>query len=318
MEELGAVDQGVAEFMRMAVDEARKSPPTAVPPVGVLLVRNGTVLAAGHKGEDGTGKHAEVAVLEKAASAGIDLKDSTAYVTLEPCSNIASKARLGCADLLANAGVTRVYIGRCDRNPRINRQGWKRLRDRGLQCLDFTSELRAELDRLTATFDGYFLRREGLSGVARFDFTQNGGRYELATGPEAGAQTWKTQWTTRGYDSIYAYGGRPGQVALARYAEAFSEIDDPDAYDYESSSAELAIGMIAIYRNEHGHALVQLLEVEPPPPYGQTPHVSVKIRYELRPYRLVGSVGTSPGAGVPLVPHGPGRSRWEHQLGSKR
>lgn len=277
--------------MRLAVDEAIQSP-EELARVGVMIMRDGAVLVTGHKGEDGTSKHAEAVAVSKAAASGVDLHGATAFVTLEPCANIESK-RTCCADLLADAGVSSVYIGRYDRNPRINRQGWRRLRDRGVQCYDFTAEFRDELDQLNATFDGYFLRRNGLRGTAKFDYTQNGGRYDLATDDSPSAAIWATAWTTRGADSIYAYGGHPGVVALARFAQEFDEIDDPDAYDFQSTSAELEVGTIAIYRNQHGHALVRLVAIEPPPPHGSTPHVSVKIDYELRPTAPTSSDPTS-------------------------
>lgn len=74
----------------------------------------------GHKGEDGTTKHAETTALDKAADAGIDVLGATAFVALEPCANITTR-RVCCADRLADAGVAAVYIGRYDRNPQINR-----------------------------------------------------------------------------------------------------------------------------------------------------------------------------------------------------
>lgn len=276
------MDDDFEPFMRIAVDEAVQSPPDGAR-VGVVIVRDGVVLVKGHKGEDGTSKHAEAVALAKALEGAVDVRGATAFVTLEPCANLESK-RICCADLLADAGVATVYIGRYDRNPRVNRQGWRALRDRGIRCCDFTAAFRNELDQLNVTFDGYFLRRNGLHGTAKFDHSQNGHRYNLATDDSPSAPVWTTSWHTCGVDSIYAHDGRPGNVALARFAQAFDDIDDPDAYDYESASAELNRGDIAIYRNEHGHALVRLLAVEPPPPYGDTPHVSIKIDYELRPY----------------------------------
>jgi diaminohydroxyphosphoribosylaminopyrimidine deaminase/5-amino-6-(5-phosphoribosylamino)uracil reductase len=275
------VIEDIRPFMRLAVDEANRSP-TGDARVGAVLVRDGVVLATGHKSEDGPGRHAEEVVLDRALAAGIDARGATAFVTLEPCANLQGK-RTPCAQRLADAGVATVYIGRYDRNPRINRQGWKALVNRGITCRDFAAEFRHELDQINATFDGWFLRRDGLRGKVRFDHRQNGGRYELATDDSPVALVWTTEWTTRGRDSIYAYGGHPGTVALARYAREFHDIDDPDAYDYQNSSAPLGLGDIAIYRNQHGHALVRLLAVEPEPPYGETPHTSLTIDYELRP-----------------------------------
>ena len=262
--------------------------------MGVVIVRDGAVLVSGHKGEDGTTKHAEAIAVAKAADFGLGLRGAIAFVTLEPCANIESK-RTCCADLLADAGISSVYIGRYDRNPRINRQGWRRLRDRGVKCYDFTPGFRDQLNHLNATFDGHFLRRNGLRGTAKFDYTQNGGRYDLATSEGPEAQVWTTSWGSRGPTSVYAKGPGTGVIALARFAQDFEEIDDPDAYDFENHFAELDLGSIAIYRTQDGHALVRVVAVEPPPPWGSTPHVSVKIDYELRP-----TASTSPDpAGMP-------------------
>lgn len=206
---------------------------------------------------------------------------ATAFVTLEPCENIEGN-RTPCAQRLADVGITTVYIGRFDRMFRVNRQGWKTLTDRGVLCRDFPADLREELDQLNTTQNGWFLRREGLHGTARFDHRQNAGRYELATDEVPGAPAWTTEWTPKGSSSIYAYGGRPGVVALARYAREFHQIDHPDAYDYEATSAPLDLGDIAIYRNRHGHALVRLVAVEAGPDRG-TPHTSVTFDFELRP-----------------------------------
>lgn len=270
-------------LMRRAVEEARKSPESGAR-VGVVLARDGVLLMSAHKGEGGGTKHAEEIALDKAKAEDLDLAGATAYVTLEPCSNLESKNRLCCADRLADAGIAEVFIGRYDINPRINRLGWRALTARGVVCRDFPQDLRDELAALTATFEGFFLRRDGLHGTAKFDFTQNGGRYVLATGPEETAATWTTRWGKRGPGSIYANGGTPGVVALARYAQSFDQIDDPSSYDFENHFAELEVGMIAIYRNDHGHALVRLLDVEVPGSPGGPVHVSMKIDYELRPF----------------------------------
>ena len=81
---------------------------------------------------------------------------------------------------------------------------------------------------------------------------------------------------------MYANAERQGIVTLARYARNFDEIDDPDALDYGSHFVKIAIGDIAVFRNGNGHLLCQVLQVEPPASYGGGPHVSVKIRYQIR------------------------------------
>lgn len=272
----------VRQFMRLAVEQAAQS--SGKTRVGAVIVRDRAVLVTGHKGEEGSTKHAELVALDKAAASGIDLRGATAFVTLEPCANNESK-RPPCSERLADAGIVAVYIGRYDRMPLVQRQGWKTLTDRGVKCLDFDADFRDELDRINATWDGFFLRRNvSTDGTkAKFDYTQNGGRIDLATDESPSAPVWTTTWKNRGSDGIYAYGGTPGVVAHARFAREFDQIDDPGAYDFQDHVVGLGLGDIAIYRNEHGHALVRLLAVEPPPPYGTTPHVSVTIDFQLRP-----------------------------------
>jgi diaminohydroxyphosphoribosylaminopyrimidine deaminase/5-amino-6-(5-phosphoribosylamino)uracil reductase len=269
--------------MRLAVDQAALSPADGAR-VGAVVVRDGEVLFTGHKSEDGPGRHAELVALDKAAAAGVDLRGATAFVTLEPCANNVSK-RAPCAERLAAAGITTVYIGRYDRMFRVQRQGWKTLTDRDVRCRDFDADFRDELDELNATFDGFFLRRNLSTdgNKARFDYTQNGGRIDLATDDSSSAPVWTTTWGTRDHKSVYAKGGTTGIVAHPRFAREFDQIDDPDAYDFENHFAELEIGEISIWRNQYGHALVRLIAVEPPPPYGTTPHVSVTIDFQLRP-----------------------------------
>lgn len=273
-----------AEFMRMAIDEAEKSTEGNAR-VGVVIVRDGRVLVAGHKGEDGTRKHAESIALDKATESEVDLRGSTAYVTLEPCANLQSKTRICCAELLAAAGVSTVFIGKYDLNPQINRLGWRTLRDRNVHCRDFYPEFRAEIEALNAPFDGFFLERSGSrTGTAKFDFSLNGGRYVLSLPDEPSGPTWTTRWSSASGTAVDALGGVPGVVALARYAEAFDEIDDPDALDFGSHFARVTIGGVAVFRNEHGHALCLIREIEASPPYGIGPHVSLKFDFELRPH----------------------------------
>lgn len=88
--------------------------------------------------------------------------------------------------------------------------------------------------------------------------------------------------TNCGAGAIYLYGGRPGIVALARYAGEFVEIDDPDALDYGGTSAEIEIDSIGVMRNEYGHVLCKVVAIEPTVDYGGTGHVSVTINWEVR------------------------------------
>ncbi|MGI5499365.1 deaminase [Lentzea sp. CA-135723] len=273
------MDEATArQHMERAIAEMWRSPNTAR--IGVVLARGDKVLASAHKGQD-LNHHAEVIALKLAGAAGVDLRGSTAFVTLEPCANL-ENARIPCAQLLVDAGVTEVWIGRFDNNPRIYRRGWKLLRDHGVSLRDFPADLRAICEDGNSTFSGHFYKRIGERGTAKFDFQQNGGRYQLVLTDSPDSPAWETRWSTCGATSMYANGGRRGVVSHARYAEKFSEIDDPDALDWENHSPRIDIGEIAIFRNEYGYALCQLKSVDPPENHGGTGHTSMKFDYELR------------------------------------
>jgi diaminohydroxyphosphoribosylaminopyrimidine deaminase / 5-amino-6-(5-phosphoribosylamino)uracil reductase len=115
-------------WMRRALDLAHKSVGLASPnpAVGCVLVKDEKVVGEGFHSYDQR-DHAEIVALKSAGSAA---KESTAYVTLEPCSHF---GRTGpCANALIDAGVARVVVATSDPNPSVNGQGIARLRKAGI------------------------------------------------------------------------------------------------------------------------------------------------------------------------------------------
>jgi tRNA(adenine34) deaminase len=99
------------DFMRAAIELARKAESAGEVPVGAIVVRDGEIVGRGYNhpisGHDPTA-HAEVAALRDAASrlgnyrlGGCDL-----YVTLEPC--------VMCAGAILHARIARVFYGAAD------------------------------------------------------------------------------------------------------------------------------------------------------------------------------------------------------------
>ena len=89
------------------------------------------VLAEGWHAGVGT-PHAEVAGLEAAAAAGVDVRGRTAVVTLEPCNHT---GRTGpCSRALLAAGVARVVVAVSDPNP-VAAGGAEHLRSHGVDVL---------------------------------------------------------------------------------------------------------------------------------------------------------------------------------------
>ena len=97
------------------------------PSVGCLLVRDGRVVGRGWTGPGGT-PHAEVVALEHAGS---NARQTTAYVTLEPCAHL---GRTGaCTDALIKGGVVRVVSAVEDPDPRVSGRGHLALKSAGIE-----------------------------------------------------------------------------------------------------------------------------------------------------------------------------------------
>ena len=122
---------GDARFMALALQEALKGVGLASPnpPVGCVLVKDGRVVGAGVHTRAGD-PHAEIMALRDAESRDEDLRDGTAYVTLEPCCHHGRTPP--CTLALLQAGLARVVVGVRDPNPRVDGGGLAILRAQGL------------------------------------------------------------------------------------------------------------------------------------------------------------------------------------------
>lgn len=101
------------------------------PNVGCVLVRDGQIIGQGWHQKAGEG-HAEVNAL--ASVVNIDeVKGSTAYVTLEPCSHQGRTPP--CADTLVSAGVNKVVIAMKDPNPLVSGRGIAKLEAAGIEVV---------------------------------------------------------------------------------------------------------------------------------------------------------------------------------------
>ncbi len=75
-------------------------------------------------------------------------------------------------------------------------------------------------------------------------------------------------------------------------------IRDVDALTYSKHSATVALHGVVVFRNEHGHALRRVREIEVPPLYGTSPGARLEFTCKVRP-RLDIVVGEQP---KPVVP----------------
>jgi diaminohydroxyphosphoribosylaminopyrimidine deaminase/5-amino-6-(5-phosphoribosylamino)uracil reductase len=128
-------------FIALALREAEKGMYTAHPNprVGCLLVNNNRIVGRGFHLRTGTA-HAEAnALLE----AGAKARNSTAYVTLEPCSFTGRTP--SCADALIHAGVKRVVFAMADPHPKNRGLGLNKLRAAGIEVTGPVLEASARL-----------------------------------------------------------------------------------------------------------------------------------------------------------------------------
>jgi pyrimidine deaminase RibD-like protein len=139
-------------FARLAIDEARKSMPEderVHPRVGVVIVKDGRVLATAHRGEIPQ-CHAEYIALEKKL-ADVPLAGSTVYTTLEPCTS-RNHPKVPCAIRLTERKVARVVIGMLDPDDRISGRGQRSLRKAGIATELFAHDLMTEIEELNRDF----------------------------------------------------------------------------------------------------------------------------------------------------------------------
>ena len=97
------------------------------PRVGCVLVRDDVVIGEGFHRRAGE-SHAEIEALR---SVGGSARDSTAYVSLEPCCHHGRTPP--CTEALIAAGIKRVIAAMADPNPRVAGQGLRALETAGIK-----------------------------------------------------------------------------------------------------------------------------------------------------------------------------------------
>lgn len=246
------------KWIRRAVELARQSKPEAgrvdkAPAVGAVVVKDGAEVAYAYRGMCGEGCHAEYCALR-----GLDpalAEGATVYTTLEPCSR-RSATKTPCAQRLIDAKVNAVFIGLYDPNPKIYREGWKMLRDAGIELRDFPEEFRSELKELNADFDGQYRASKSNVGSATFDYVHSP-NFTIGDGHSQ----IETRWSHAASGVIHAIGGA-GHIALARYAKAIGEIDDPSAMDFkpEVYAVTASNGDVVVFKSPQGsvYGIVQV------------------------------------------------------------
>ncbi len=122
---------------RLANALAFRCPPSmSAYSVGAVVASpKGVVIGIGYSRQGGPQDHAEEVALRAATAGGHDLCGAYVYTSLEPCGVRRSRPR-GCAALLIEAGIARVYF--TAREPALFQQqtGLKLLRMAGVECIE--------------------------------------------------------------------------------------------------------------------------------------------------------------------------------------
>ena len=99
------------DFMKIALDEAKKTNESQDVPIGAVIVKGGEVIAVGHNEREAHGDataHAEIQAIRSACEklGGWYLHNCELYVTLEPCPM--------CMGAIVNSRIKKVVFGAKD------------------------------------------------------------------------------------------------------------------------------------------------------------------------------------------------------------
>ncbi len=120
-------------YMQRAIELAKlgKGSVSPNPLVGCVIVYGDNIIGEGWHQKYGEA-HAEVNAIRSVNDKAL-LKQSTVYVTLEPCSHTGKTPP--CADLLIQSSVKKVVIANEDSNPLVAGKGIKKLQEAGIEVV---------------------------------------------------------------------------------------------------------------------------------------------------------------------------------------
>lgn len=136
------------KYMKQAINLAIKGYGRVAPNpmVGCVIVYKGKVIGKGYHEKYGEA-HAEINAIRSVKNKAL-LKESTIYVTLEPCAHHGKTPP--CADAIIKHGIKNVVIGSIDSNPLVKGKGIARLMRSG--CNIITGVLEKECMELNKRF----------------------------------------------------------------------------------------------------------------------------------------------------------------------
>lgn len=168
------------DYMRIAIEEAKKGIgfTNPNPLVGAVLVKDNKIIGKDYHHRYG-GAHAERNAILNCKE---DLTGAAIYVTLEPCCHYGKTPP--CTELIIKSGISEVYIGSYDNNPKVDGGGIRQLKEAGIKVM--TEVLKEECDALNPVFFHYIKHQEPYV-VLKYAMTADG---KIAT--HTGASKWIT------------------------------------------------------------------------------------------------------------------------------
>jgi pyrimidine deaminase RibD-like protein len=167
-------------FCELAIAEARKSiaedDGKPHPYVGVVIVKDGRLLATGYRGELGSGNHGEYCALKKLNEA--DVQGATVYTTLEPCST-RNPPKKSCTERLIEGKVARVVSGSADKDESV--YGHSTLVEAGIEIGFFPHDLMQELFVLNRKWSDSRRAKQGIPPPNDTSPLANVSYYKLGT-----------------------------------------------------------------------------------------------------------------------------------------
>ena len=143
------------KFMRRCIDLASKGIGNTYPNplVGSVIVHNNKIIGEGYHAKYGE-SHAEVDAIKSVTNKEL-LKDSTLYVSLEPCNHHGKTPP--CSETIINNDIKKIVIGSRDPNKFVEGNGIKKLQSNGCEVISGVME--KECDRLNKRFFTYHKRK---------------------------------------------------------------------------------------------------------------------------------------------------------------
>ena len=138
-------------YMKRCIDLAKKAVGYTYPNplVGSVIVHNGLIIGEGFHQKAGE-NHAEINAINSVEKKDL-LKESTIYVSLEPCSHFGKTPP--CANKIIETGFKKVVIGTLDSHEKVNGKGKKLIEEAGIEVVSGVLEKECqELNKRFFTF----------------------------------------------------------------------------------------------------------------------------------------------------------------------